>query len=55
MLVYIGTTLLRMSDYRFWRSTPKKLNMLATVHRECNTPDNSKRVANSVEELPFEI
>lgn len=55
MLVYIGTVILGMSEYRFWRATPKKVNMLSAAHSECNTPDNSKRVANTVEELPFEI
>lgn len=55
MLYYIGTVILKMAPKAFWRSTPKKINILSQVHSECNSSDDGQKVANSVDDIPFLI
>lgn len=37
MLLYVGTVILGMSEAKFWRTTPRKLNALAKVHSDLNS------------------
>lgn len=50
----MGVTVLRLTPYEFWRSTPVKLNSLSAAHADANNP-NRVRTANTVEEAGFEI
>lgn len=36
VLLYIGTVMLRMSEAKFWRTTPRKLNALVRAHIKMN-------------------
>jgi uncharacterized phage protein (TIGR02216 family) len=42
LLLYVGTVILKMSEGKFWRITPRKLNILAETHVRLNTPKSDK-------------
>lgn len=54
MLYYTGVTVLRMSEKKFWRSTPVILNVLSAVHAEVNSSSSVRKVE-FVDEAGIEI
>lgn len=39
-LLYVGTVLLKRTEAAFWRTTPRKLNVLIETHLELNKSSN---------------
>lgn len=37
-LYYVGTVLLNMPSPVFWKTNPRKLNILSKIHAELNSP-----------------
>lgn len=39
VLYYCGTVLLKMHPITFWRTSPRKLDVLTKLHLDINNPD----------------
>jgi hypothetical protein len=42
LIVYVGTKILKMSEGKLWRTTPRKFQALLAVHAELNDSKDSE-------------